>query len=82
MTYSSITRLPGSPLVIDCIKDALDILKEIKQDIEFDMNGVEFIIPYYVLDSKPIDYLIGWYSCLYTVLSTYKIDLKKWPTRD
>jgi hypothetical protein len=78
MKYSSITRLSGSPSVEECLKDAFDILRTTKHNIEFDFNGVEFLLPYFLLDSKPIEYLIGWYSCLYRVLQVYKIDLKKW----
>jgi hypothetical protein len=80
MKYSSITRLPGSPSVEECLKDAFNLLGTVKQNIEFDFNGVEFILPYYLIDLKPVEYLTGWYSCLYEVLKVYKIDLKKWPT--
>jgi hypothetical protein len=78
--YSKVTHLSGSPSVDECIKDALNIVEKTKQDIIFDFNGVEFTIPCYVFDLKmgSTEYLTGWYSCLYTVLSQYKIDLKKW----
>jgi hypothetical protein len=76
--YSAITRLSGSPSVEECLKDAFDILRTAKQNIEFDFNGAGFLLPHYVLDSKPIEYLIGWYSCLHKILAIYRIDLKKW----
>jgi hypothetical protein len=79
MKYSEVSRFNCNiDQIQDCIADAVELMIEVKEDIEFDLNNVTFTMDYSLLKHHEysIEYLTGWYSCLYMALLNYKIELK------